>query len=126
MRLHSASVLSVVIVLAVSASCRIIPIPDLSPAEAAEIIARAPEFNRYHRLVKVDSVYHAEGSADTVSVAQFSLLYLGDPPSAPLMKGKADFRYHEGRWYLNEFDFGCPTDCHIINVNDGPDRHRNR
>jgi hypothetical protein len=108
----------------IAASCYINRIPDLSLAEAADIISRAPEFNRYARLVNVESVDHMKNSMDSVSYGEFTFLYLNSPSGAPPIKAKADFRYIEGKWYLNGFDYGCPTDCHVVDVIDGPDKKR--
>jgi hypothetical protein len=104
----------------IAASCYIYRIPDLSSAAAADIVSRAPEFNRYARLVKVESVHHAKDSMDGVSFGKFTFLYLNSPSEASLIEATADFRYHEGKWYLNEFAYGCPADCHVVNVYDGP------
>jgi hypothetical protein len=49
-----------------------------------------------------------------------SFLYLNSPPDAPVIKANAEFRYHERKWYLNGFDYGCPTDCHTVNIYDDP------
>jgi hypothetical protein len=105
-------------------SCYMIRVPDLPLAEAAKIISRAPEFNRYARLVKVEAVDHMKDSMDGVSYGQFTFLYLNSPSDAPPIKAQADFRYIEGKWYLNGFDYGCPKDCHFVDIFDGPDKTR--
>ena len=108
----------------IAASCYITRIPDLPSREAAKIISRAPEFNRYARLVNVERVDHMKDSMDSVSYAEFTFLYLNSPSDAPPIKAQADFRYIEGKWYLNGFHYGCPTDCHFVNICDGPDKKR--
>lgn len=108
----------------VAAGCYVNRIPDLSLAEAGEIISRAPKFNRYARLVKVESVDHAKDSMDSVSYGKFTFQYLNSPGDVPPIESRVDFRYHEGKSYLNQFDYGCPTDCHIVDVFDGPDKHK--
>jgi hypothetical protein len=106
-----------------SSSCSLPRPPDLPIADAAKIISAASEFNRYARLVKVERVDHLKGSMDTVSYGEFTFRYLDHPSDAPTIMAKADFRYIEGKWYLNEFFYGCPgTDCHSVNVYDGPDK----
>jgi hypothetical protein len=110
------------VALTIAASCYMIRVPDLPLAEAARIISRAPEFSRYARLVKVEAVYHMKDSMDSVSDGSFTFLYLNSPPDATPIKAEADFRYMEGKWYLNGFDYGCPGDCHMVNVCDGPDK----
>jgi hypothetical protein len=49
--------------------------------------------------------------------------YLNSPSDAPPVKGQADFRYIEGKWYLNGFDYGCPTH-RFVNICDRPDKKR--
>jgi hypothetical protein len=108
----------------IGATCYINRIPDLSSTDAADIILRASEFNRYARLVQVESIHHAKKSMDFVSFGRFTFRYLNSPADAPPIEANADFRYHEGKWYLNQFDYGCPRDCHIVDVNDGPDKRK--
>jgi hypothetical protein len=100
--------------------------PDISLSDAAGIISRAPEFNRYARLVEVESIYPQKDSMAGVAFGKFTFLYLNAPINSPLMEADVDFRYHEGQWYLNQFDYGCPTDCHSVEVHDGPDKHTRR
>jgi hypothetical protein len=109
---------------ALAAGCYVNRIPDLSLAEASEIISRAPEFNRYARLVKVERVDHAKDSMDDMSFGKFTFAYLNSPSDAPLIEASVDLRNHEGKWYLNQFDYGCPRDCHFVYVFDGPDKKK--
>ena len=44
-----------------------IRIPDLTVLEASVLISRAPEFNRYARLLKVERVNHLGDSMNSVS-----------------------------------------------------------
>jgi hypothetical protein len=106
------------------ASCIITRVPNLPASDASKILSRAPEFNRYAKLLKVERVDHMKDSMDSVSYGYFTFVYLNSPPDAPPIKGQADFRYIEGRWYLNGFDYGCPTDCHFVNICDGPNKKR--
>jgi hypothetical protein len=106
-----------------SANCYVNRVPDLSPSDAVSLISRAPEFNRYARLVKVESIHHQKDSMEGVSFGTFAFLYLNSPADAPLIEATVDFRYHEGKWYLNQFDYGCPHDCHFVYVYDGPEKH---
>jgi hypothetical protein len=110
----------VAVLLGMVTGCRVFGPPDLSPREAADIISRAPEFNRYSRLVKVRSIDHLKDSMDSVSYGDFTFQYLNSPADAPPIEANADFRYLDRKWYLNGFDWGCPSDCHIVWVHDGP------
>jgi hypothetical protein len=49
----SRTLAAVVVAVLMGGGCFLTRIPDISFSEAAEIISRAPEFNRYARLVKV-------------------------------------------------------------------------
>src|ERR1051326_1746795 len=111
---------------AICTNCSIIGVPDLTVSEASILISRAPEFNRYAPLMNVRSILHLKDSMDSVSYGLFTFAYLNSPPDAPPIKGWADFRYWEGKWHLNQFDYGCDhsgldpgmiaTDCHSVNV----------
>jgi hypothetical protein len=98
------------------------PPPDLRGSEAAKIISQAPETNRYARLVNVERVDHMKDSMDSVSYGYFTFVYLNAPAKVSPIRGQADFRYIEGKWYLNGFEYGCPKDCHIVNIHDGPSK----
>ena len=116
----------VVVVGTACTSCSIIGIPDLTVSDASILISRAPEFNRYARLLNVRSILHLKDSMDSVSYGLFTFVYLNSAPDAPPIKGWADFRYWDGKWHLNQFDYGCDhsgldpamraTDCHSVNV----------
>lgn len=53
-------------------SCYVNRVPDVSLSEAASIISRAPEFNRYARLVKVQSIYPLKDSMEGASFGKFN------------------------------------------------------
>ena len=89
---------SVALACGIALSCYMVRVPDLPLTEAAKIISRAPEFNRYARLAKVEAVDHMKPSMDSVSHGQFTFLYLNSPSDAPPIKAQADFRYIEGKW----------------------------
>ena len=101
-----------------------IPIPDLPRSEAARIISRALEFNRYARLLTIERVYHLKDSMETVSYGIFTFVYLNAASGTPPIKGFADFRYTDRGWHLNQFDYGCDhslldseprlADCHTV------------
>jgi hypothetical protein len=91
-------------------------IPDLPLAKAVELIKAAPEFSRYAALVNVVSIDHLKDSMASVSYGVFTFRYLESPADAAPIKARADFRYWEGSWHLNQFDYGCPADCHIVDV----------
>src|SRR4051812_49409680 len=89
--------------------------PELAARKAAELIDAAPEFKRFAVVVQVEDVRHLKGSMASVSDGEFSFRYLNSPTDTAPIKAKADFRYWEGSWHLNQFEYGCPVDCHIVN-----------
>jgi hypothetical protein len=99
-------------------------VPDPLPSDVAGIISRAPEFNRYARLVQVERIDHQKGSLNGASTGRFTFHYLNSPTGGPPLEARVDLRYHEGRWYLNRFDYGCPADCHFVEVYGGPEKLR--
>jgi hypothetical protein len=109
----------VLVIAGLITACRA-KIPDLSETEAADIISREPKFNHYARLVKVESVFHAKGSMNFASTGKFTFVYLDPSAGTGSMLADVEFRYQKGKWYLNRFDYGCPSDCHFIYVYDGP------
>jgi hypothetical protein len=104
-------------------ACRT-PVPDLSPDEARDIISREPKFNQYARLVEVQALFHARKSMDYSTTGKFTFRYLDASPDSTPVLADVQFRYHEGKWYLHQFDYGCPTECHFIYVYDGPPQKR--
>ena len=122
-RLQGATAAIAAVFFMAASSCAV-RIPDLSFSDAASIISRAPEFNRYARLSRVESLDHAKDSMDSVTFGKFTFQYLNAPDGAPPIEASVDFRYHEGKWYLNQFDYGCPRDCHFVKVYDGPDKRK--
>ena len=93
-------------------------VPDLQQERAADLISRAPEFNRYARLVGIESLVHFKDSQDQISAGTFTFVYVSSSHQQPIT-AKADFRYWEGAWHLNQFDYGCPSDCHIVDIDNG-------
>jgi hypothetical protein len=87
--------------------------------EAGQIVSNAPEFNRYARLVAIDEVRTIKDSEDR-AVGRFRFVYLNSPLESKPIEATVDFHFVEGRWYLNLFDYGCPSDCHRVDVYDGP------
>src|SRR5882724_7203750 len=124
MRTSNFHLVCVALVCMIAAGCIITRIPDLPSADAAKIVSRAPEFNRYARLLNVERVEHMKDSMDSVSYGDFTFVYLSAPPNATPIQARADFRYKEGNWYLGSFWYGCPTDCHHVDVYDGPTKRR--
>ncbi len=110
----------VVVLFGIPAWYSAIQVPDLPPSKAADLISRAPEFNVYSRLVKVEHIFHAKGSMECVSYGTFTFRYQNSPADAPPMRANADFRYWDGMWHLNQFDYGCPSDCHNVDVYNDP------
>jgi hypothetical protein len=95
-------------------------IPDLSETDAAAIISAEPKFNTYARVVKVESLLHVQGSMNFVSTGKFTFVYLDPSTGTTPVLADVEFRYQQGNWYLNRFDYGCPNECHFIYVYDGP------
>jgi hypothetical protein len=58
-------------------------VPDLSPKQAADLISRTPEFNRYARLIKIETLFHQKKSMDSVTDGTFTFQYLNFPTDAP-------------------------------------------
>jgi hypothetical protein len=115
---------AVAVVFLMGASCYTARVPGLSFSDAARIISQAPEFNRYASLIKVERLDHAKDSMDSVTFGTFTFQYLSAPPNTPPIEARVDFRYHVDRWRLNQFDYRCPRDCHVVNVYDGPDKNK--
>jgi hypothetical protein len=95
-------------------------VPDLPTARAADLISRAPEFSTYSHLVKVAEIFRAKGSMDSAAYGTFTFRYLNSVADAPSIKANADFRFWDGKWHLNQFDWGCPSDCHVVDVHNDP------
>lgn len=117
---------------ALGVGCDIVRIPDLAVSDAATLISRAPEFNRYARLTRVERVDHLKDSMASVSYGLFTFVQLDSPSTAASIKGWADFRYWDREWHLNQFDYGCDhsaldpemraADCHTVNCYNPPPR----
>ena len=99
-------------------------VPDLSPAKAADLISRAPEFNPYSRLIQVQGIFHFTNSMDTASSGTFTFRYLNSPADTAQIKASADFSYWDGTWHLNQFYWGWPDECHTVDVQSDPPKHR--
>jgi hypothetical protein len=121
MRRWLPAALWVAVVFGMAAIYHIAYIPDLSPLQAADLISRAPEFSRYARLIKMEGITHAKDSMNSMSYGSFTFQYTNSPTDASPIKANADFRYWEGTWHFNQFDYGCPSDCHVVDIhNDVP------
>jgi len=105
--------------------------PDLTPSTATDLIRRAPEFNRYAELIKVESLTRQRDSlADCCYYGFFTFRYRDSPADAVPIKAYADFRYWDVGWHFTEFDYGCdhrgllggatPSDCHIVQCYNPP------
>jgi len=110
--------LLVAVVLGLATIWYVSHIPDLPPAKAAELIEQAPEFNRYARLVKVQNLWHYKGSMHTMSEGEFTFQYLNAPAGELPIRAKADFRYWEGAWHLNEFEYGSQSEWRRVGIAD--------
>jgi len=95
-------------------------IPDLSLVNATQLISGAPECNRYARLVKMEDLFHFKDSMDGMTRGTFLFRYLNAEDDASPIKAKVEFQYWDGEWHLTRFDYGCPSDCHIVDVNNDP------
>jgi hypothetical protein len=82
--------------------------PDLTAQRASELISRAPEFNRYARLVDVESITRqAHSLAYCCYDGVLTFRYLDAPASSPSIKAYAAIGYWDDTWHLTEFDYGC-------------------
>jgi len=78
----------------------------------------------------VERIDHLKDSMDSVSYGLITFLPLNSTPDACPIKGWADFRYWDGEWHFNQFDYGCDhsgidgtmraTDCHSVDVYNPP------
>lgn len=109
-------VVAVGIVISTRSLYHSIHVPDLSRTEAASLISRAPEFNRYATLVSVEEPYHLKNSMDQMSMGDFTFRYKDASVNEPTIQADADFRYWDGEWHLNEFSYGCPKECHTVDI----------
>jgi hypothetical protein len=91
-------------------------VPDLPFSEAGGLISRAPEFNRYARLAEVKGIQHMKDSMDRTSYGSFTFQHLNAPADVAQIRAEADFGYWRGAWHLNNFTYGCPSDCHTVDV----------
>jgi len=90
---------------------------DLSIGTASELISRAPEFNRYAKLLTVDSTTREPDSlADCCYRGIFTFQYINAPAGQSPIKASAEFRYYDRAWHFTHFDYGCPTDCHFVDT----------
>jgi hypothetical protein len=96
-------------------------VPSLPVSKARELIARAPEFNRYAHLVTVASVNQGKESMDSLSYGRFMFQFRNAPSDAAAIPAVADFRYSHGAWRLHTFDYGCPSDCRQVTVYNPPE-----
>jgi hypothetical protein len=128
-RQHAGLILVCLVLAACPAIHYMTRISDLPLSEVAALISRAPEFNRYARLLNVDRVEHLKDSMDSVSYGFFTFVYLNSRSDAAI-RAWADFRYWDGKWHLIQFDYGCDhsaldsasrlTDCHSVQCYNPP------
>jgi len=101
----------IAVLLTISTACgRPKPIsPDLMAPAAAELISRAPEFNRYAQLLTVDNTTRdGDSLADCCYHGYFTFRYLNAEAGATPIKAYAEFRYYDGVWHFTGFNYGCP------------------
>jgi hypothetical protein len=96
-------------------------VPDLQQERAANLISRAPEFNRYARLVRIEPLVHFKDSQDQMSAGTFTFVSVSSSHQQPIT-AKADFRYWDGAWHLNLFEYGCPSETVWGRASDGDGR----
>lgn len=115
----------VAIVWFVAAVWRADYVSNLPVSDAERLISQAPEFHRYARLIRVGSIYQGKDSMKRRADGNFSFNYLDRPGNSPAISGRAAFFYSRGAWYLGDFDYGCPDDCHSVQVYIEPEDHSN-
>src|SRR5579871_2010247 len=96
-------------------------VPDLPATKAADLVTHAPEFSAQARLVRVEDLYHLKGSQNGMAEGHF-IFQPSNAAGATPIEARADFRYWDGAWHLNQFDYGCPADCHTVDVHKKPPR----
>jgi len=107
--------------------------PNLTPQLAATLISKAPEFNRYAELLKVDSLTRqADSLAYCCYFGLFTFRYLNAPVGAPTIKAYAEFVYWDGTWHFTAFDYGCDhsalvggttaSDCYAVQCANPPEK----
>jgi len=102
-----------VVVVGILAVCNIaIRTPDLSAATAADLISRAPEFNRYARLVKVQDITHGKDSMAFESFGSFTFRYANSPADVSPLKAWAEFQYRDGKWHFTQLWYGQHSVTH--------------
>jgi len=108
--------------------------PDLTPQFATELISKAPEFNLYARLVKIESVTRQKDSLSYCCYyGSFLFRYIGAPDGSPPITAYAEFRYWDETWHFTGFDYGCnhsaltgaatASDCHTVHCYNPPAKH---
>jgi hypothetical protein len=92
--------------------------PDLTEPEAARLISRAPELNRYAQLLTVDNTTRDGDSLRNCCYhGQFTFRYLNAETGAAPIKAYAEFRYYDREWHFTSFEYGCPgTQCQSVVV----------
>jgi hypothetical protein len=93
---------------------------ELSISQAANLIAGAPEFNRYARLVEVVSIQQGKDSMKRWSGGRFTFHYLNPVAGVPPIRANVQFAFWRRAWHLTHFDYGCPSDCHFVTVYNEP------
>jgi hypothetical protein len=91
--------------------------PNLTTAEAAELISQAPEFNRYAQLLTMDSAARdGDSMADCCYHGYFTFRHLNAEFGVPPIRAYAEFRYYDAVWHVSDFSYGCPAKCKSVNV----------
>jgi len=104
----------------VAAAWRANYVSKLPVTEAERLISKAPEFGRYARLFRVESVHPGQGSLKRSADGQFYFNYLDAPSRSPVISARVHFAYWRGAWHLSNVDYGCPGDCHSVHVYNDP------
>jgi len=93
-------------------------VSNLPPSDAGRLISQAPEFNRYARLVRVESLYQGKDSMKRSADGQFTFYQLAS--GSPVISARVHFSYWRGAWHLSNFDYGCPGNCQFVQVYNDP------
>jgi hypothetical protein len=95
--------------------------PDLTPAKAGEIITRTPEFNGSRTLLAVKSTTRGAGSLDLCCyTAEFTFRETTATSKPAAIDAKAEFRYWEGGWHLQDFWYGRLPDITTVDIQSDP------
>ena len=86
--------------------------PDLSPLQAKGIMSRTSEFEQYRSLARVLCTDRcADSLQNSCYTAELAFTQKG---RGKTVTGRAEFRYWNGAWHLQEFSFGEPSNVETV------------